>query len=58
MAGVVPLKSSNVSFAIRVSPDRLFFTLVSLTLVIIPPSTTSVFSGIDGNCIARWLASA
>ena len=44
----MPLRSSKVSLAIRVSPDRLFWTFLSWTLVIMPPRTTSVFSGDGG----------
>ncbi len=48
IAGTEPVRSSNASFAIRVSPDRLFCTFLTCTDAIIPPSITSDFSGTLG----------
>ena len=36
IAGVEPVRSSNVSLAIRVSPERLFWTFLTWTLAIMP----------------------
>ena len=48
IAGVEPVRSSKVSLAIRVRPDRLFWTFRTWTLAIMPPRMTSVLSGTVG----------
>ena len=54
MAGVVPLKSSKVSLAMRVSPERLFCTFLAWTLAMMPPRMTSVFSGRAASSATLW----
>ena len=54
----MPVRSSKVSLAIRVSPDRLFWTFLTCTPVIIPPRITSAFSGTPARSATRWVASA
>ena len=51
IAGVVPLRSSKVSLAMRVRPERLFWTFRAWTLAMMPPRMTSVLSG--NGCTGR-----
>ncbi len=57
-AAVEPLRSSKVNLAIRVSPDRLFWTFFTATLTIMPPRMTSALSGAAARSATRWVASA
>ena len=58
IAGTEPVRSSKVNLAIRVSPERLFWTFRTCTLAIIPPRITSVFSATPARSATWCVASA